>query len=72
MSRFASLAMISALLISASSAFAHSNGELMTFQGLGDMQAVGNFYNGSGLPSTPNYGITFSSNFLGLRSVYNG
>jgi hypothetical protein len=53
------------------SARAHS-GELLSFQGLGDLQQVGNFYNGGGLPSTPNYGISFSSNFYGLRSVYQG
>jgi len=33
---------------------------------------VGNFYNGSGLPNTPNYGVSFSSNFFGLRSIANG
>jgi len=49
-----------------------NSGELLNFQGLGDLQPVGNFYNGGGLTNTPNYGITFSSNFYGLRSVYNG
>ena len=49
-----------------------NSGELLNFQGLGDLQQVGNFYNGGGLSSTPNYGITFSSNFYGLRSIYNG
>ena len=63
---------VSAVLLSASAAFAHSSGELLNFDGLKDLQAIGNFYNGAGLPATPNYGITFSSNFLGLRSVYNG
>ena len=46
--------------------------ELLTFQGLGDLQAVGNFYNGAGPLNTPNYGITFSSNFFGLRAIANG
>jgi hypothetical protein len=62
---------VTAVLFGAVSAFANS-GELLTFAGLGDLQAVGNFYNGDGLTSTPNYGVTFSSNFFGLRSVYNG
>jgi hypothetical protein len=52
---------------------AHANsGELLSFQGIQDMQAVGNFYNGAGISITPNYGISFSSNFFGLRSVFNG
>jgi len=63
---------VSALLLSASAAYAHSSGQLLSFQGLGDLQPVGNFYNGSGISGTPNYGITFSSNFMGLRSVYSG
>jgi len=41
----------------------------MNFAGLGDLQPVSNFYNGSGISSTPNYGVTFSSNFFGLKSV---
>jgi hypothetical protein len=52
-----------------SSSLAHANSvDLLTFYGLKDGQAVGNFYNGSGVASTPNYGITFSSNFIGARS----
>jgi len=62
---------LSVTLILSASAYANS-GELLNFQGLGDLQPVGNFYNGAGLPSTPNYGVTFSSNFYGLRSIYNG
>lgn len=62
---------LSLVLFFSASAFATS-GVLLSFQGLGDMQPVGSFYNGSGLPATPNYGVTFSSNFFGLRSVYNG
>jgi hypothetical protein len=58
-------------VVLSSSAFAHS-GQLLSFQGLGDLQPVGDFYNGSGLPNTPNYGVTFSSNFIGLRSYANG
>jgi hypothetical protein len=48
------------------SAFATS-GELLSFQGIGSLQQVGNFYNGGGFGDTPNYGVTFSSNFYGLR-----
>jgi len=53
------------------SAFANS-GELLNFHGLGDLSPVGNFYNGGGLADTPNYGVSFSSNFFGLRSFANG
>jgi hypothetical protein len=53
------------------SAFANS-GELLNFQGFPDLQPVGNFYNGGGLSDTPNYGVTFSSNFYGLVSYANG
>lgn len=60
-----------AILILSLSAFANS-GELMNFQGVLNNAPIGNFYNGSGLASTPNYGVTFSSNFYGLVSVYNG
>lgn len=60
------------LYLSISTPALANSGELLNFQGLGDLQPVGNFYNGGGLTSTPNYGITFSSNFYGLRSVYNG
>jgi hypothetical protein len=54
-------------------ATAHANsGELLTFQYLGDLQSVSNFYNGGGPAGIPNYGITFSSNFYGLRSYLDG
>jgi hypothetical protein len=66
------LMVMSALMFSASAAFAHSNGELLSFAQLKDMTPVGDFYNGGGLSITPNYGITFSSNFLGLQSVSRG
>jgi PEP-CTERM motif len=61
-----------ALVFSASGAYAHSNGQLLNFNQLGDLTPVGNFYNGGGVPTTPNYGITFSSNFMGLKSVLAG
>ncbi len=62
-----SLALALFIAVLATSAFANS-GELLTFQGLGNLQAVGNFYNGGGLSSTPNWGVSFSSNFFGLVS----
>jgi len=49
-----------------------TSGEVHSFQALGDLRLVGNFYNGRGLPFTPNYGTTFSSNLYGLSSVYKG
>jgi PEP-CTERM motif len=53
--------------------FAHANsGELLTFAGLQDQQQVGNFYNGGGLSTTPNFGVSFSSNFYGLLPVTKG
>jgi PEP-CTERM motif len=60
-----SAVVLSILLLLSASAYANS-GILLTFQGVGDLQQVGNFYNGGGLTSTPNFGITFSSNFYGL------
>jgi len=63
--------LVTAVLFCTASAFAHA-GELLTFSGLGDLQPVGNFYNGGGLSSTPNYGVTFSSNFFGLTAISNG
>jgi hypothetical protein len=68
---FSSTVVLAILMLLSASAYANS-GIILTFAGLGDMQAVGGFYNGSGLASTPNYGISFSSNFFGLRSVANG
>jgi hypothetical protein len=41
----------------------------MNFNYLKDLQQVGNFYNG-GQSNIPNYGVSFSSNIYGLRSVY--
>jgi hypothetical protein len=70
MNRFVCFAIVLCLALSAS-AFANS-GELLSFQGLGDNLPVGNFYNGGGLATTPNYGVTFSSNFFGLKSYLNG
>jgi hypothetical protein len=58
-------------LLSASFAGANST-ELLTFSGLENGQLVGNFYNGSGLASTPNFGVTFSSNIYALWPVSRG
>jgi hypothetical protein len=59
------------LLLSASFAGANST-ELLTFSGLKNGQLVGNFYNGSGLVSTPNFGVTFSSNIYALWPISGG
>ena len=59
---------IAFLALAGASAFAQSSVIFLAFNSLGDQQAAANFYNGSGAPTTPNYGITFSSNFFGLVS----
>jgi hypothetical protein len=71
MRSFYSAVILSIVVLASASAFANS-GELLNFQYLGNFQQVGNFYNGGGLSSTPNYGISFSSNFYGLSSTANG
>jgi|SRR5271155_3854737 len=59
------------LLLSAS--FASASSELLNFNYLQSGQQVGNFYNGSsGNSSVPNFGVAFSSNFYGLKSVGQG
>jgi hypothetical protein len=58
-------------LLSASFAGANST-DLLTFAGLQNGQLVGNFYNGGGLASTPNFGVTFSSNIYGLLPTSQG
>ena len=65
------LSLTAVVMLVSAAALADST-EVLTFSGLGDNQPVGNFYNGGGLTSTPNYGVTFSSNFYGLTSFYNG
>jgi hypothetical protein len=70
-SLFSAVVLSAMLCIASVSAHANS-GELLSFQGLRDLQAVGNFYDGGGIASTPNYGVTFSSNFFGLTSIANG
>jgi hypothetical protein len=67
-----SVLILSLLLVSGIS-LAHANSpELLTFAGLQNLQPVGDFYNGGGLSTTPNYGVSFSSNFYGLRPVSQG
>jgi hypothetical protein len=66
-----SSALMLCVLFSATFATANS-ADLLTFEGLKDGQLVGNFYNGGGLASTPNYGVTFSSNVYGLRPASQG
>ncbi len=56
-----------------STSFASANStEFLTFAGLGDGQLVGNFYNGSGVSGTPNFGVTFSNNFYALQPISQG
>jgi hypothetical protein len=64
-------AVVPSILLLVSTAAYATSGQLLSFQGLGNEQSVGNFYNGAGLPGTPNYGVTFSSNFLGLLPTTN-
>src|ERR1700722_5993233 len=63
------LSLTAVVLLVSASALADST-EILTFSGLGDNQPVGIFYNGGGVTSTPNYGVTFSSNFYGLTRFY--
>jgi hypothetical protein len=42
----------------------------MDFAGLQDQQQVGMFYDGGGGANIPNFGVSFSSNFYGIHSVY--
>ena len=61
------------LLVFSWTSFAHANSvEILTFEGLKDQEQIGNFYNGGGLSTTPNFGVSFSSNFYGLRPVSRG
>jgi hypothetical protein len=72
MVRFAFGAVLCLVLVAlvVPAAWANST-DLLTFQGLTDLQPVGNFYNGAGA-GVPNYGVSFSSNFYALKSVYQG
>src|SRR5690242_12062848 len=76
MPRIVCLRMLLALMLLATSAPVYANsGTLLTFSGLKDMEAVGNFYSGgtnmSGFMG-PNFGITFSSNALAITSYLKG
>jgi len=73
MARRSLLALLVLILMAVAVPAARANNvELLSFQGLNDLQPVGNYYNGGGGLNIPNYGVTFSSNFYGLRSVYQG
>ena len=73
MARRSLLALLVPTLMAVAAPAARANSAvLLSFQGLNDLQPVGNYYNGGGGLSVPNYGVTFSSNFYGLRSVYQG
>jgi len=67
MARSVSAFLILAAFLMLSVSFAGASSvELLNFTGLQDGQSVQNFYNGSGVAATPNFGITFSTNFVGL------
>jgi len=73
MVRLIGTVLVVSLALLFSSSFAHANSaELLTFDGLQNNQLVGNFYNGGGMPSTPNYGVSFSSNVFALLPVSRG
>jgi len=72
MARWTAKVLIALLVVLTTSAAFANSVELLNFQGLGDLKSIANFYNGAGLPGTPNYGVTFSSDFMGLRSYANG
>ncbi len=56
-----------------STAFAGANStDLLTFAGLHNGQLVGNFYDGGGLATTPNFGVTFSSDIYALMPTSQG
>ena len=48
---------------------AHATPVLLTFAGLQDLQAIGNYYNGG---AGTNYGVSFSSDVFALKSVFQG
>jgi hypothetical protein len=59
------LCVSSAILVPA----AHATPVLLSFAGLQDLQAIGNYYNGG---AGPNYGVSFSSDVFALKSVFQG
>lgn len=66
------LSLLAAFLFCTSFASANSV-EFLNFNYLQNGQLVQNFYNGgSGNAGVPNFGVTFSSNFYGLRSNAQG
>jgi hypothetical protein len=57
--------MFGAVLVSA----AQTAPVVISFGGLQDLQAIGDYYNGG---AGPNYGVSFSSNVYALKSVFQG
>jgi hypothetical protein len=68
--RFAAIASLVVLSVSTFAASCPLSGSplpcYMNFYGAKDMQLASSFYNGGGIPTTPNYGVTFSSNVIVL------
>jgi hypothetical protein len=68
--RFAAIASLVFLSVSTFAASCPLSGSplpcYMNFYGAKDMQLASSFYNGGGIPTTPNYGVTFSSNVIVL------
>jgi hypothetical protein len=64
------------ILLALMSLPAYANSTYLTFQGLKDGESISNFYNGgtggSGSMSHYNFGITFSSNALAIKSYLKG
>lgn len=63
------LVLIALCLLAAGTTPAHATPITLTFSGLNDLQAIGNYYDGG---AGTNYGISFSSNVFALKSVYQG
>jgi len=73
MARNVCTVLILSIVVLFSSSIAHADPgtvDFLNFNYLGNLQQVGNFYNGGGGSGVPNLGVTFSSNFYGLHSLY--
>jgi PEP-CTERM motif len=72
MARSIGTSLMLSFLILCSISVAHATPvDLLNFNYLGNLQPVGNLYNG-GSSKAPNYGVTFSSNVYGLKSTLQG
>lgn len=69
MLRFSAVVFLLSVCVALFVSPAHADPIVLTFQGLQDLQQVGNFYNGG---AGTNYGISFSSNVYALKSVFQG